>query len=399
MKFLFITTNNLSTNPRLRKEIYHAASRNDSIHLVAFKLDNWSDRFDREIVSNLKMESTCLSATRHPYPSWFRATLVNLVCKILWPFFKKNIKITAFAHHKRSYQLIQALKRIRHPADRVISHNLGALYPAWWFARKHGLPFNFDVEDYYPGEKMNNPQSAEKARRLYLMRELMPDASHVTYAAPLIGQKVQEEIPLHRERFILINNTFPEAEFIRENRTETHSKIQLIWFSQKIGYHRGLEPLIRALSHWSEKFSLTLAGWMDPVFYREHIAEHEAFITCLDPLPQQELHRRLSNYDVGLAVENAASDLNRDICLTNKIWAYYLSGLYILASDTSAQLEFMTQRKDHGMTFNPDTLDGSLLFIQQEIETIRVRSKERQRRALKESYEAEIPRLEATWRN
>lgn len=398
MNLLFITTNNLSTNPRLKKEIEYAISRKFSIILLAFKLNNWSDQFDQYTLSDKRVHAIYLSASRRPFLPWFSATLVHYLCKFLWPLFRNHNKVLAFAHHKRSFQLIQILRKIKHPVDLVISHNLGALYPAWWYSRSRGIPFNFDVEDYYPGERIDTKDSREISVRKILMRRMMPAASFITYAAPLIGEKILNEFGLETKRLILVNNSFPKAEFKSKFNIGESSRIKLVWFSQKIGFHRGLESVIRELSRRREKFSMTLIGWMDPVFYREYIESNQEFISCLDPLPQKELHRRLGEFDVGLAVENPSADINRDICLTNKIWAYYLSGLYIIATNTRAQCIFMERRKDHGRIISENKYYETFIFIQTHIDKIRTNKQHRQQIAIKESFDTEQIKLQNTWK-
>jgi hypothetical protein len=398
MRFLFITTNNLSTNPRLKKEIEHASHLNHCVYLSAFKLGNWSDHYDQSSALLNEITIEYLSASRQPIFTWMRATLIHWISKWLWPVFKKNIRLTAYAHHKRSYQLVQALKKFRKPVDLVIAHNLGALYPAWLYARRRGIPFNFDVEDYYPGERIGGRHSREREIRKMLMQRLMRDAGHITYAAPLIGTRIQEEMHLNPKRCILINNTFPQSEFNWAEDMKNDGKIRMVWFSQKIGYYRGLESVIRVLAGMKEIFSLTLIGSIDPGFFEEHLSDTSGFITCVDPIPQEELHRKLGEFDVGMAIEDASSDINRDICLTNKIWAYYLSGLYILATDTSAQRMFLEERMDHGILFNQYTLEDALDDIRERIEDIRAGREKRKQKALVESFEAEIPKLEATWK-
>lgn len=398
MRILFITTNNLTTNPRLKKEIFYATDQKVSIILFAFNLDNWSDFYDQRILSDINMESIYLSASRKPFFPWLQATIVHLVCKILWPLLKNNKKVMAFAHHKRSFQLFKALKKCKESVDLVIAHNLGALYPAWWFAGNHHIPFNFDVEDYYPGERVGSKASREAELRKSIMRHLMPDASVVTYAAPLIGEMIRKEISFNAEKLILIHNSFPKTEFINENKNKESEKIQLVWFSQKISYHRGLERVINELSLLKDKFLLILIGIMDPNFYQEYIKDNREFIICRDPLPQELLHRQLIEYDVGLAVEDASTDINRDICLTNKIWAYYLSGLFILATDTRAQNEFMQQRMAHGKIVVNKRYDEPLTYILHHIHDIRAGRNWRQQRALKESFDTEKNKLLNSWK-
>ena len=58
-------------------------------------------------------------------------------------------------------------------------------------------------------------------------------------------------------------------------------------------------------------------------------------------MKQEALHDFLNQMDIGLALENTAADHNRNICLTNKILAYAQAGLYIFATDTYGQSQFL----------------------------------------------------------
>jgi len=368
------------------------------VSFIGFKLGNWSDEQDLKLLSEYNLKGSYLSATRSPFRYWLSATIVHRLSKCIWPLRRKSKKLAAFADHKRCWQLVHAMKMMNFRVDLVVAHNLAALYPAWWYARKYRIPFNFDVEDYYPGERTSGRTSQESLLRKGLMSLLMPDAHYVTFAAPLIRERVLKEIPMNKTRAVLINNTFPASEFRASAQTAYEDRVKLIWFSQKISYFRGLEPVITLLTEMKERFSLTLIGAIDLDFYHQYIKDKPDLITCQDPLPQKDLHRRLSEYDVGLAIEDADSDMNRDICLTNKIWAYYLSGLYILATDTRAQRDFLNTRPGHGKVFTSNSLEDTLTDISNHIEMIREKREERQRQALTESFEAEIPKLEAAWR-
>jgi glycosyltransferase involved in cell wall biosynthesis len=64
-----------------------------------------------------------------------------------------------------------------------------------------------------------------------------------------------------------------------------------------------------------------------------------------------------ARFDVGLATEKA-TPLNRNICLTNKIFTYLLAGNCILASDTDAQKGFLYSYKQVGLLYkNEDIKD------------------------------------------
>ena len=55
-------------------------------------------------------------------------------------------------------------------------------------------------------------------------------------------------------------------------------------------------------------------------------------------------------FDVGLELEQN-KPLNRDICLTNKIFTYLISGLAIIASNTKAQQQFINENNNVGKLY------------------------------------------------
>ena len=81
------------------------------------------------------------------------------------------------------------------------------------------------------------------------------------------------------------------------------------------------------------------------------------------PVSPVELISFAAQFDVGLASENNVP-LNRDICLTNKLFTYLQSGLAIVASNTTAQQAFIVENPETGKLYdraNPQSLVDILL--------------------------------------
>lgn len=57
-------------------------------------------------------------------------------------------------------------------------------------------------------------------------------------------------------------------------------------------------------------------------------------------MTQEELHKFISHMDIGLALE-PGKDFNNTIALSNKVIAYAQAGLYILATNTFGQSQFL----------------------------------------------------------
>jgi hypothetical protein len=118
--------------------------------------------------------------------------------------------------------------------------------------------------------------------------------------------------------------------------------MRLIWFSQNISTGRGLEFILDSWPALSSFCELTLIGRQHESI-KERLASIEPSITILDAMDQKKLHATLSQFDIGLALELSAADLNKQLALSNKLIAYAQAGLFVLATDTPAQVDFIKQ--------------------------------------------------------
>ena len=393
---LFITTSNLTTNPRLLKELQFLNS-SYKCTFIGFKLGNWSDKIDDQYLKGLKnIDFHYLSATRKPLYQWAIATIVHLLSRKAYTFLKDNICVSAYASNKRSILLKQFLLNHHEMYDLIIAHNLGALYPAWWFSLRMNIPFAFDIEDYHPGEKINNDQKNEIQRREFLMKKLLPKAAFISYASPLIGEQSIRLIGKSNIRqHLLINNSFKSDEFVPPKNTD--GKLKLVWFSQYVDQGRGLEIIINVLDKFAGKIELHLYGHPRPAFIHNYI-DGRKYIKIHGTLDQIALHRELAQYDVGLAFENASVDQNRNICLTNKIWAYLQAGLFILATDTDAQRKFMEYFPWSGKVVSKgmNEIDKNIFWLLDNSKKIRLEKMERYNKSRSLSWESDGSKLKGT---
>ncbi len=73
-----------------------------------------------------------------------------------------------------------------------------------------------------------------------LMSELLPHANYITFASPLIKQKIVNQMLLPETCIKeVINNVFSKNEFSIHEHHIAGDKLQLVWFSQNIDYGRG----------------------------------------------------------------------------------------------------------------------------------------------------------------
>ncbi len=398
MKILFISSVNLTTNPRILKELKLAAELNHEVTFIGFNIGGWSDNLDKQVWKEYpSIEYIYLDATRTNFFSWLFFSLMNILSRKLTTIFKKSIYLSAAAHSKRTLQLLQKLKKLEIKSyDLIVAHTLATLYSSFIFSVKIKSKFGFDVEDYHPGEKIFNINvENEKHRRELLLKRLLPSAAYVTTAAPLITKEIEKLSG--RNDIETVFNFFSKSEFVMP-KTNTDHKLKLVWFSQNINAGRGLELVLSVWSKLKNNFQFTLIGKIDQEFY-DHYIYHHTDIKILNPLSQQELHKSLSKYDIGLAIDVENDDYNRKLAITNKILAYFQSGLYIVATDTPAQIQFLNSHSDHGVIVKQN--EESMLQIMQNIyylkDQIRKRNLVRYERALNLSWEKESEKVLKSW--
>ncbi len=399
MKVLFITTSNLATNPRLVKEIELASSIGFDIELIQFNLKNWSDKLTKQILTSYpKIIQIEIPAGRKPFFAWFFSSVLEKIFSYI-PSFLLPTKWLSISLNKRSYLINRHLNRISSKPDIIIAHNPGSFFSAMVLANKLNTEFAIDVEDYHPGE---TPSTWQSNRLKKLIIKTLPKAKYVSFASMLIMEQIEsdlQEAKLSIKRSILVDNVFPKSEFAEIKPLSLDlSKLNFVWFSQNIDYFRGLEFIFTILDEFQNEVSLTLIGNIRNEFYQNEIL-HRSYIDLEEPKAQKDLHSILHNFDIGLALEMRATDMNRDICLTNKIWAYLQSGLFILSSSTKAQEQFIDQYKFHGeIIFDIEKCKLQIQSLIRNKEQIRQKRGCRMRINNSVNWDVESQKLKSVWK-
>lgn len=357
---LFLSTLNFTSNPRLFKEVQLALQQKHQVSVVVFKLGNWSDELEEEKLERLKGAKVhYVSATRYPFLQWLLSTALEQLLRYGPPGLSKTL--AALAHSKRTILLFAAARKLAMDnVSLVIAHNLGALYPAYLLSRKFNIPFGFDVEDYHPGELIKGKNvTGEKKRREYLMQQLLPAAGYISYASPLIRKATEELLAGYNPsgRAVTIMNSFPTQEFTLPEKEQLSGPLKLVWFSQNITSGRGLELLLPAFQKMENQLELTLIGNLKEDF--SLLLKEFPSVKIKNALPQDTLHKFLVVHDVGIACDVNEADENRKLALTNKLLAYKQAGLFILATDTPAQAQFLKVFPEEGLLLEQNVEDFS----------------------------------------
>lgn len=358
MRIILATTGQPSTNPRLVKEANALTEAGHEVKIYYCFWANWANETDQELLQNIDWDYQLVGGS----PLFNRTT-----------FFFNKIKFKCYQHLSKysnayleqfrckSYtQLISALKKEK--ADHFIAHNLGALAPVAKAAKHQNTSFSFDAEDFHRGQYQHPCRDQEID--ILLENKYIPKAKFVTTASPLINEHYQAIYP--HQKFTTINNVFPKKEFSGTVSFNANAPLKLVWFSQTIGLNRGLENILEAVNAIKE-FSVEIN------LFGEYNTETKQLFTDLlknkqhksnffKPLSQKELHQKLSQFDIGIAAE-IVKELNRDICLTNKIFSYIQAGLCVLASNTQAQSQLLYENPNIGFLYNGDIKEDIIWIL------------------------------------
>lgn len=396
LKILFLTTHNLATNPRLVKEIELALSLKWQVQVICFEFNNWSAVHNSSLLTDFKKKGVqffTIDAGRKHFFTWLQSVAKERCARLLCKTGIKSMALQALAVSRRSSLLIKKLKKAN-PPHWVIGHNPGALYATIRAAEKFNCRAGFDVEDYHPGEGQA-VFLQNLCRRL--MQQTLLKMNYVSFAAPLIRNAVKNDLGKEGKHWITVLNYFPSAEFVAPAPIE--GSLKLVWFSQNIAAGRGLEIILPVLKNIRAEWELHLYGNLDSAFFNNHLKGIDQ-VKIHAALPQKELHRALRNYDMGLALE-PGKDKNNEISISNKMLAYTQAGLYVLASSTAAQENFLNTLPEVGECFYLHEKNNGEVIKSIIDKLVEIRSQKQQRfQAAQElSWEKEAEKLSKLWQN
>ncbi len=338
-KIVFITTGQPSVNPRIVKEADALSKAGHDVTMLYCHWTVWADDTDKLILKQAKWKAILVGGsptkeilkfyyTKLRY-KFYRFLSEKYICKLL---------VAENAQARCYTELLVKASSIK--ADYFIGHNLGALAVAVTAATAQNAKCGFDFEDYHRGE-LNNLDNAELKRIQYLEEKYFHACNHISFASPLIAKKEMSHFPNFKGKIVILNNTFPLSAKIPE--VKSGENLNLFWFSQTVGADRGLVTVLLAMKYLNDpRITLTLVGKIGAQVLRDFqsiLGDLSKQLIIKGIVPPGEIDKIAAQADVGLALEQS-TPVNRDICLTNKIFTYLSAGLAIIFTDTTAQKEF-----------------------------------------------------------
>lgn len=347
-----ITPGHLSSTPRLLKEADALVDAGYRVHVVYARHYTPIDLLDEQVLSSARWTCTSVDC-RKGAAVFLRKLLRKSAQYTLQSTPWATIRLAARAHHAAALHLGSVAAKI--PADLYLGHCLAGLPAAALAANQRGVPYGFDLEDFHDAEttEASIAPAAIKATR-FLQLKLLPGCRHLTASSGLIAQKYTEIYGVRPE---VVLNVFPRAQapaspFISKPITTDHPA-SLYWFSQTVGPGRGLEAVVAIMGHMRTPVELHLRGFVSPD-YSNHLQSLARTVGLKHPVrflcsgPSVEMARLSASANLGLSTEEPPP-LNRDLCLTNKIFVYLLAGIPQLLSRTAAQSELAIELGEAGL--------------------------------------------------
>jgi glycosyltransferase involved in cell wall biosynthesis len=356
-KVVLITSGQPALNPRLVKEADSLAAANYEVTVIYAYWNDWGDEFNKKLLLTKKWKSVC--AGGHPVENpfvYFTSKFIYRLAK--WGFTKWKLNLLAeIAVARAAWFLTQQAKK--HEADLYIGHNLGALPATVKAARKYKAKCGFDCEDFHRQEISDDINSGPYKTAKCLEDKYFKELDYLTTSSPQITAAYEQLYPYKKPLTIL--NVFPKSIPTQQRPFNSCGPVKLFWFSQTLGTNRGLDEIAKALKYLdSPDFELHLLGYMPENKQKEFTDEMLSGIDNVffhQPIPPDELIDFAVQFDIGLAVENK-TPVNRDICLTNKLFTYLEAGLAIIASNTTAQSGFLNENPRVGKIYQRENIQS-----------------------------------------
>lgn len=362
-----ITPGHLSSTPRVLKEADALVAAGYRVHVVAGRHFIPVDPLDEGVLAGARWASTRVDAQTGA-GVLLRKVQRKVSRLLLARTGFATARLAATALHAETLHLAAVAAGVK--ADFYLGHCLAGLAAAALAARARGVPYGFDVEDFHDAETESASADPVEARAIQrLQRTYLPGCRHLTAASPLIARAVAERYGVAPPAVLL--NVFPRAHApaapVIPPAISGDRPAQFYWFSQTIGAGRGLESVLAVMGRMRTPVELHLrgfpvAGYVDTLQAIAARAGVKRPIRFLASGPAAEMARLAASADLGLSTE-ASSPLNRDLCLTNKIFVYLLAGLPQLLSATSAQRALAPELGAAGLLADLSDPDGTARML------------------------------------
>ncbi|HTR30450.1 MAG TPA: hypothetical protein VMH27_14345 [Puia sp.] len=343
-KICIVTTRHISYNPRVLKEADALYQAGYEVAVVTISNNERQAAFDEELMRGRQWRLRTVNFRKGRKGEGGRWLFLSVRQRFFLLLAKASLKwgIAERAAEKAFDGLLRLARAER--ADLYIAHHAEALGPAYSAAKSNHARFGFDAEDFHTG--MEDAVAATNKIVGWLEGKYLPLCQHLTAASKGIAEAYRDTYGIRLPEVIL--NVFPLEDLPAGAPGDL---VKFYWYSQVIGPNRGIELLLEAASRITLPFEIHLRGKLYSEAYKDGLkrryGNHGLWdrIFFHEPILATQLVRDGNRFDVGLALETAIST-NRNICVTNKVFSYLMSRLFVIGTDTYGQKDIFTHFPD-----------------------------------------------------
>ncbi|MFI5177447.1 MAG: glycosyltransferase [Vicinamibacterales bacterium] len=362
-RITIVTAGHLSNCPRMLKAADALHDEGHRVRVVSVSHTPWSAQADRALRATRPWAWTIVDYARDTaratqLMTGARFHAARRVSRWLGPA-RVPLAIAARACGRAHSELVRAA--VAAPADFVYGGSTGALAAVAESARRLGVPYGLDLEDFHSAEEAGPSGARAGALVERIERHILAGARVLTAGSPMISEEYTNKYGV---RPLTIHNTFSLERNVPEP-SAAHGPLRVYWFSQTLGPTRGLEALVRAFGRAANAGELHLRARIVPEYFdwlqrlQRDVAPGLTLVP-LDPAPPDDMVTLAGGYDAGWSGEELSFP-NRAWCLGNKIFTYLAAGVPVILSRTPAQMALARELGEAAFTFDDvDDLAGLL---------------------------------------
>ena len=359
-----VTAGHLSTCPRMLKAADALHDAGYHVRVVSTRHVSWAWQTDLCVRNRRRwgwqvVDYDRVSARRKQLASGVRfrgaqaAALVAGAARV-------PLAIAIRGYSRMHDELVSAIAS--EPADFVYGGTTGALAAVATGARRLGVRFGVDLEDFHSAEQTGEGSALAHALAERIESDVLPRAAFLTAGSPMIADAYSAK---YNVRPTPIHNTFSINFAAAPNR---RGPLRLYWFSQTLGPGRGLDDVIAAVGRCGISAELHLRAQPIPA-YAEGLARCQTRlapslkIVFHDPEAPDRMIELAQGYDLGVSTEDGAV-LNHRLCLGNKIFTYLAAGTPVLLTATPAQARLASDLGAAATLYPPGDVDALATTLQ-----------------------------------
>lgn len=361
-----VTAGHLSACPRMLKSADALACAGYDVRVVSVNNTPWATAADAAVRQTRHWAWSVVDYDKVTGRSLQLRTGVRLrlaqgAAKVLAPW-RVPMPIAIRAYSRAHDEIVRAVTAA--PADLIYGGTTGALAAVAESARRLGVPYGVDFEDFHSGEHGGPGSELTNALAARIERRVIRRAAFTTAGSPMIADAYYDAYGIRPQP---IHNTFS---IVRDQtRQRPEGPLRLYWFSQTLGPGRGLEEVMHAIGEAGVPIELHLRARPIP-WYLESLRRLRMAVApklelaIHDPSMPDDMVALAQPYDAGLACEEPFV-LNKRLSLANKVFTYLAAGVPVILSRTPAQEALEPQLGESAFGYDCGDVSGLADMLRQ----------------------------------